>query len=148
MSMVANLVKRVLPARFSRWNVERILTDALLVMVLVLGWMLINTQNNLDTFTTCTRDYLVKDRKNGDIRLEASLEERAALANALTSVPDLLKPVIELTEQPTPKAQREALAAIRTTNTLFMTYEARYNDYIKASENFPKPPEPNEFCKE
>lgn len=135
---------------FQRVNVDRALAIICIIAIVVVGWTSVNNSKNYQNFTNCTVDYLVQDRAASAATTRASRDLTQANNEANKTIPTLLSQVLKLNSNPTPTPDQiqEALQAIIATNQAFAKSNKKYEAYLKAIENNPRPPDPTKFCKE
>lgn len=151
--MVATWVHNKLPDRIKeRWPLNRIINDLLIIMIVILGWLVVEQRNAQEDTINCVREYLVDQAASNAPRTKAVEKKDQDLADAVESLSPLISRTIESAKNPdqpqTPQQQADDLALINATDKALRDFKKSNKELEKAREEFPPAPAPEDLCKD
>lgn len=148
--MVVQFIHNHLPKRFREsWPINRVINDVLIILIVILGWLVVDTQGAVKDSQNCIREYLVKQSESQQPRNNAVAETDEALAQAVATIPPLLDAILKASNAPDDiQMQADSFAAVRMTNGAFTKFNTKYNELERARKSFPLLPAPESLCKD
>jgi len=148
--MVVQFLHNRLPEKVrQKWPINRLINDVLILLIVLLGWLVVDQRKNLGDTQDCIREYLVSQSAAQQPRNQANIETDNALAAAISTIPPLLQTILSAAaDSNNLQLQQQSLDAVRNTNRAFSDFNVNFAELKKARANFPIPPAPENLCKD